>query len=159
MEYAGFWRRFIAYVIDVFVVTVPLAVVFFAIPGDIFTVCGEHVDKIFDQDGVASQSTSYKCETTTLADMIMIVVAWLYYAVMESSANQASLGKMVIGIVVTDTDGNRLSFGRASARYFAKFLSFITLMIGFIMAAFTKRKQALHDIMAGCLVIRKPKTA
>jgi len=89
----------------------------------------------------------------------MIIVVWLYAALMESSARQATVGKMMIGVVVTDTDGNRLSFGRASARYFAKFVSGITLMIGFIMAAFTKRKQALHDIMAGTLVIRKPKAA
>ena len=89
----------------------------------------------------------------------MIIVVWLYAALMESSARQATLGKMMIGVVVTDTEGNRLSFGRASARYFAKFVSVITLMIGFIMAAFTKRKQALHDIMAGTLVIRKSKAA
>jgi uncharacterized RDD family membrane protein YckC len=89
----------------------------------------------------------------------MIVFTWLYFALMESSAKQATLGKAMIGVIVTDADGSRISFGRASGRYFAKFVSVITLMIGFIMAAFTKRKQALHDMMAGCLVIRRPKTA
>ena len=71
----------------------------------------------------------------------------------------AALGKISVGIVVTDIDGNRVSFGRASGRYFGKIVSWIILTIGFNMAAFTERKQALHDIMAGCLVIRKPKPA
>ena len=159
MEYAGFWRRFMAYMVDFFVVTVPLAVVLFIIPGDVFSECGTYVEKTFDQDGVAQESSSYRCLTTWVGDLVMIIVVWLYAALMESSARQATLGKMMIGVVVTDTEGNRLSFGRASARYFAKFVSVITLMIGFIMAAFTKRKQALHDIMAGTLVIRKSKAA
>ena len=158
MEYAGFWRRFAAYIIDFVIVTVPLAAVLFVIPGDFFSVCGEYVTTTFDQDGVASKSIDYKCETTGVANLIMIVFAWLYFALMESSAKQATLGKAMIGVIVTDADGNRISFGRASGRYFAKFVSVITLMIGFIMAAFTKRKQALHDMMAGCLVIRRPKT-
>jgi uncharacterized RDD family membrane protein YckC len=159
MEYAGFWRRFMAYMVDFFVVTVPLAVVLFIIPGDVFSECGTYVEKTFDQDGVAQEASSYRCLTTWVGDLVMIIVVWLYAALMESSARQATLGEMMIGVVVTDTEGNRLSFGRASARYFAKFVSAITLMIGFIMAAFTKRKQALHDIMAGTLVIRKSKAA
>ncbi len=159
MEYAGFWRRFMAYMLDFFIVTVPLAVVLFVIPGDVVSECGTYIEKTFDQDGVAQEASSYQCATTWVGNLIMIIVVWLYAALMESSARQATVGKMMIGVVVTDTDGNRLSFGRASARYFAKFVSGITLMIGFIMAAFTKRKQALHDIMAGTLVIRKPKAA
>ena len=91
-------------------------------------------------------------------NILMLGAVWLYFALMESSSKQATLGKMMIGVIVTDTDGNRISFGRASGRYFGKYVSMITLMIGFIMAAFTKRKQALHDMMAGCLVIRRPKT-
>ena len=64
-----------------------------------------------------------------------------------------------LGIVVSDLAADRISFGKASGRYFGKIVSAILLMIGYLMAAFTKRKQALHDIMAGCLVIRKPKSA
>ena len=91
-------------------------------------------------------------------NILMFGAGWLYFALMESSSKQATLGKMMIGVIVTDTDGNRISFGRASGRFFGKIVSWITLLIGYRMAAFTKRKQALHDIMAGCLVIRKPKT-
>jgi uncharacterized RDD family membrane protein YckC len=72
---------------------------------------------------------------------------------MESSSFQATLGKRALGLRVMAINGEAASFGRASARYFAKILSSI-LLIGYIMAAFTEKKQALHDRMAGCLVIR-----
>lgn len=73
---------------------------------------------------------------------------------MESSAKQATLGKMALGIVVTDLEGARIGFGRATGRYFAKILSGLILGIGFLMAAFTERKQGLHDIIAGTLVVK-----
>ena len=92
-------------------------------------------------------------------NLLLIVIGWLYFALMESSKLQATLGKMMIGVVVTDLEGNRISFGRATGRYFGKVVSSVILLIGYIMAAFTKRKQSLHDIMAKCLVIRKPKAA
>lgn len=82
---------------------------------------------------------------------------WLYFALMESSAYQGTLGKMALGIRVTDLDGGQIDFGRATGRYFAKILSFITLMIGYIMAAFTGKKQALHDIIAGTVVLMRDK--
>jgi uncharacterized RDD family membrane protein YckC len=74
---------------------------------------------------------------------------------MESSRYQASLGKMALGIVVTDLSGQRISFGRATGRHFAKIISKITIYIGYMMAGWTQQKQALHDMIAGCLVIRK----
>ena len=80
---------------------------------------------------------------------------WLYYTLMESSRFQGTLGKMAVQIKVTDLDGNRISFGQATGRHFGKFLSAILLGIGFIMVAFTEKKQGLHDVMAGCLVVRK----
>jgi uncharacterized RDD family membrane protein YckC len=83
------------------------------------------------------------------------VLNWLYYALLESSAWQGTLGKKALGLEVTDLQGRRIGFGRASGRFFAKFISVLTLFIGFIMAGFTERKQALHDMIAGCLVIRK----
>jgi uncharacterized RDD family membrane protein YckC len=74
---------------------------------------------------------------------------------MESSKNQGTLGKMALGLRVTDMDGRRISFGRATGRYFAKWLSTITLLIGYIMAAFTPKKQAMHDMIAGTLVLAR----
>ena len=85
---------------------------------------------------------------------MILACSWLYFALMESSAKGGTLGKMAIGIMVTDMTGNRISFGRATGRYFAKILSQMILMIGFLMAGFTQQKQALHDILAGCLVVR-----
>ena len=84
---------------------------------------------------------------------IGIVIRWLYFALMESSGGQATLGKMAVGIVVTDTDGKRITFAKATGRFFGKFLSAAILLVGFIMAGFTDRKQALHDYLAGTLVV------
>ncbi len=84
-----------------------------------------------------------------------MLFVWLYYALFESSSKQATLGKMALGIVVTDIDGNRISFGRANARFWSKIISGMILGIGFLMAAFTEKKQGLHDMIAGTLVIKK----
>ena len=83
-----------------------------------------------------------------------VVVNWLYFALMESSSKGATLGKMAIGIRVTDLQGRRISFGRATGRYFAKLFSSMIFGIGYLMAAFTQQKQALHDMVAGCLVTK-----
>ncbi|MGA9497765.1 MAG: RDD family protein, partial [Terriglobales bacterium] len=84
----------------------------------------------------------------------LIFSSWLYEAFMESSSYQATLGKMIFGMKVTDLYGNRISFGRATGRHFAKWLSGMILGIGYIMVAFTERKQGLHDLLAGTLVRR-----
>ncbi len=89
------------------------------------------------------------------ASVIGYILAWLYEALQESSSAQATIGKRALGIVVTDEAGKRISFGRATGRHFGKYISTIILLIGFIMAAFTQKKQALHDIMAGTLVLKK----
>lgn len=83
-----------------------------------------------------------------------LVVSWLYYALSESSRWQATLGKRACGLLVIDTETNSITFARATGRYFAKYISALTLGIGFIMAGFTERRQALHDMVAGTLVIR-----
>lgn len=84
-----------------------------------------------------------------------IVLYWLYFTLLESSSKQASLGKMLLGILVTDMEGQRLTFARANARYWTKVLSALILGIGFMMAGFTNRKQALHDMIAETLVVTK----
>ena len=89
-----------------------------------------------------------------LANLLSVVVGWLYYALMESSGMQATLGKKALGLIVTDESGQRISFARATGRYFAKIVSALILLIGFIMVAFTERKQGLHDKLAGTLVVR-----
>jgi uncharacterized RDD family membrane protein YckC len=133
VEYAGFWRRVGAVLIDgliLSVVTVPAGLSM----GD------------GDPAGLGTLSPGLVTFST--------VVQWLYYTLLESSSKQATVGKMALGIRVTDLDGGRISFGRATGRYFGKILSGLILGIGFLMAAFTERKQALHDLLAGTLVVR-----
>ena len=145
MEYAGFWRRSAALVIDAILLGIVQAV---------FTIA--FVSSLADVD---PNDEAAAVVTITTLNLVILAIGWLYFAVMESSKVQATLGKMLIGIVVTDVNGQPIGFGRATGRYFGKFISSLILMIGYLMAAFTQRKQALHDIMAGCLVVRKPKAA
>jgi uncharacterized RDD family membrane protein YckC len=86
----------------------------------------------------------------------MGLASWLYFAAFESSRWQATPGKKVLGLRVTDLEGKRLSFIRASGRYFGKIISWLLLGLGFVMAGFTEKKQALHDMLASCLVLRNP---
>ena len=88
-------------------------------------------------------------------NLVLMVGVWLYYALMECSTWQGTLGKKALGLYVTDMEGNRISFGRATGRHFGKILSGLTLLVGYIMAGFTARKQALHDLLASCLMLRK----
>jgi len=84
---------------------------------------------------------------------LIIVLRWLYFALMESSSSQATLGKRAMGIKVTDGAGQRIDFGRATGRFAGGFLSRLIFSIGYMMAGWTERKQALHDLMADCCVV------
>lgn len=86
--------------------------------------------------------------------LINIITNWLYYALMESGAGQATIGKRVMGIMVVSTNGNRISFLNATGRFFSKFISTIILLIGYLMVLWDDRKQALHDKMANTFVIK-----
>ncbi len=105
-------------------------------------------------DGILILAATGVVAAFTTGGLVFVVVGWLYYAFMESSAKQATLGKLAMGIRVTDMNNKQVDFGRATGRFFSKFISMITLCIGFIMAAFTDRKQALHDQIAKTLVLR-----
>ena len=89
------------------------------------------------------------------AVLIALFGPWIYEAWMLSCPWQATLGKRALSIAVTGLDGGRISFARATGRHFAKYISAVILLIGFIMAAFTARKQALHDIIAETLVVEQ----
>jgi uncharacterized RDD family membrane protein YckC len=154
--YAGFWKRFVAYIIDQIIVGVAsllLLVPIFALVGvSVFTMHQEELS--YDSDAAIGILLALAATYLTLI-AAMWLCKWLYYALMESSGQQGTLGKMALGIKVADMSGNRISFGRATGRYFAKIISSLTLTIGYMMAGFTQQKQALHDIVAGCLVINK----
>jgi uncharacterized RDD family membrane protein YckC len=128
VEYIGFWWRVLGAVIDWFVVGA----------------------------GVAALSTLPGLLLT--APPLSIVVPWLYEALMLSSERQATIGKMAIRAVVTEESGGRLTFARATGRHFAKWLSALLFFVGFIMVAFTARKQGLHDLIAATVVVREPPT-
>jgi uncharacterized RDD family membrane protein YckC len=84
----------------------------------------------------------------------LLCSGWLYFALMECSKWQGTIGKRALGLKVVDLSGRRISFGRATGRYFGKFLSSI-LYIGYLMIFWTKKKQGLHDMMASTLVVRE----
>ncbi|MDX6303162.1 MAG: hypothetical protein QOI77_131 [Blastocatellia bacterium] len=86
-------------------------------------------------------------------NLLSIFATWLYSSLLESSSWQGTVGKKLIGLRVTDLDGNRISFGKATGRHFGKIISSLICLVGFIMVAFTEKHQALHDQMAGTLVV------
>ena len=130
IEYAGFSSRFGAWIIDTLILGAPLGFLNFII-------------------------TSINDDLSGFMFIFGIVIVWMYFAKLESGEQQATIGKRVVGIKVTDSQGNRISFAKASGRHFAKIISGLLFMIGYIMAAFTEKKQALHDIIADCLVLKK----
>jgi len=139
-NYATFGQRFLAYLID----SLLMAAIFFPVGfliGVFVGISGAEVD-----DATAAALSLF-------INFVSIVVTWLYSAIMESSVWQATVGKKLFGIRVTDMSGNRIGLGKATGRHFGKYLSSIICVIGFIMAAFTEKKQGLHDILAGTLVI------
>ena len=150
--YAGFWMRFLAYIIDAIVLGIVSFIILIPFLGIVGLTAATSAGDLENGGGgmIAAMIGTY-----FLTIVMMTAASWLYYALMESSAKQATLGKLALSIKVTDMAGNRISFGRATGRYFGKLVSGLILMIGYIMAGFTQQKQALHDIMAGTLVVRK----
>ena len=144
VQYAGFWRRFAAALIDG-LITAPVSFVIQLAFG-VSPFSGDLATQL-DAPGWLVRYTG--------ANTLAIVLAWLYSALMESSRYQATLGKMALGIAVTDMNGRRISFARATGRHFGKWVSSLILCIGHFMIAFTQKKQGLHDIMADSLVVVK----
>jgi uncharacterized RDD family membrane protein YckC len=144
VRYGGFWIRVVAAIIDAIilrVVVAPVGIIFgsLGLAGGMMTGV-PHMGLHLLGGGVTA--------------LLLIFGSWLYEAFMESSSYQATLGKMIFGMKVTDLYGNRISFERATGRHFAKWLSAVILFIGYIMVGLTERKQGLHDLLAGTLVRR-----
>jgi len=136
-KFGGFWERFVAFLIDAIVLVVINSIVAYSFrlnPSEIISSAGPLI--IFKHP-------------------IFLITGWLYYAFMESSDKQATFGKLALNLKITDEKGEPINFGKATGRFFGKILSYIILYIGFIMIAFTKKKQGLHDQMASCLVIKQ----
>ncbi len=154
VEFAGFWLRFVAYLIDSVVMS--LGVILVLIPLILLTGLGALLGHIRPQEELSDAGVFLIIALIFLFATVSLVVTWLYHALMESSEWQATVGKRALGLVVTDLAGQRVSFGRATGRHFAKIVTnMVPLAIGYILAGFTEKKQALHDMIASCLVLRR----
>jgi uncharacterized RDD family membrane protein YckC len=155
LPYGTFWARLVAYVIDSLIIGLPSMIALFAA---IFSLGGfgimihqTHGDPEAVRAMVATMVPIF-----LLGMLGLMIIHWLYFAGMESSARQGTIGKSVMSLRVSDLDGKRISFGHATGRFFAKIVSgMIPFLIGYLMAAFTEKKQALHDLIAGTLVLGK----
>ncbi|MGN1400116.1 MAG: RDD family protein [Bacillus sp. (in: firmicutes)] len=154
MKYGGFWIRFGASLIDGIILTIPITILFFAI----LMPATAEVTWYEDADGFLTAADE---DMVGLFGVMMIwyllsaLISLLYYVLTQSSKMQATLGKKLCGLIVVGPTGERITFLRSLGRYFSMFLSSLIMNIGFIMAAFTDRKRALHDMVANTYVVYK----
>lgn len=142
-SYAGLWRRLVAYLIDALIIIQANLII---------TIVS--VMSVAALTGVMNETIETRIEVI-LRRLMYSVGAWLYFALCESSRSQATPGKLALGIKVVGPDGAGISFGRATGRFSATALSNLTLGVGYVMVAFTPKKQALHDMIANCFVVRR----
>lgn len=156
VRYAGFWLRVVAAIIDAILIGIPFGAIFFVmIAGQLpFLMRAQQQDPMTVMFRIMPQMLMFLA--------ICLVGSWIYWAALESSSWQATLGKKALGLYVTDVQGARATFGRTSGRFFAgrgigmvPYAGGLYFIISCILAGITEKKQALHDIIAGCLVLRK----
>ncbi|QDE41246.1 RDD family protein [Luteibacter pinisoli] len=153
-EYAGFWLRFGAWVIDYIVITVPSTFIAMAMGFQ------HAITTLFQQmeTNQAAAMSAYLDEVRPIS-YIVLLIGFAYYVLCESSKWQGTLGKLAVGIRVTDTSGQRLTLGRAAGRNLIRlanavpFLSVFLPMVFYVTAAFSERKQGIHDMLAGTYVL------
>ena len=148
--YAGFWKRVAAYMIDAMVVGVATQIVQLVVMGVFF---GLNASSMSNPETMFASSAGILFVVGVY--LVPLAMNAAYYAAFHASSKQATLGKMAVGIKVVRTDGTRISLARGVGRFFATILSSLTLGVGFLMAAFTGRKQALHDMVCDTLVVDK----
>jgi uncharacterized RDD family membrane protein YckC len=156
MSYGGFWKRFGAIIID----GILLGILNFIVLAPILGAMGIASGSAFPFGGMGEDFDPAQLIGTLTA---MFGVSWfvsrtidiLYHAFMESSKFQGSLGKMALGMKVVDLNGGKIDFVKALIRNVCKIISGAILAIGYIMAGFTDKKQGLHDMIAGTLVVNK----
>lgn len=158
--HAGFWKRLGAYVIDSFIIGSAGAIIgtiisIILIPLSIIPVGLAIAIDGEDPGAVSALLVFFSMMLRFLAVISLSLGVWLYYALMESSKVQGTVGKMALGIVVVDEAMNPLSFGQASVRYWSRLVTGVTLGVGYIMAGFTQHKQTIHDMIARTYVVNK----
>jgi uncharacterized RDD family membrane protein YckC len=153
-DYAGFWKRVAAYVLDAIVLWLPNMLVSGMLGANEAAEIYLKAKLAAGSDPqLALEAFNNYFHALGPALLAQTIITWLYFALCESSAWQGTLGKRLLGIRVTDIDGHRISFMRATGRYFGKLLSAFILCVGFLMVAWTQRKQGLHDLLAQTLVL------
>jgi len=152
--YAGFWLRVVAHLIDDLLLGIGFGILVLIAVATIGV--GSLRTMIEGMNGEDPQIPAAMISAIIFVGLAWMLLAWIYNAGMESSRHQGTLGKMALGLIVTDLQGRPIGFGRASGRYFAKIITgLIPLGIGYALAGFTEKKQALHDMIASCLVLRR----
>ena len=155
-NYAGFWLRFAAYIIDYIIIYVVQSFVFIPILGVLGISFASKMDSMDNMSDAESMGMAMGFAAVMAATALLTtIIAILYWSIMESSKYQATVGKMALGLKVSDVDGQNLDFVKSLIRNVCKIISGMILGIGYIMAGFTERKQGLHDIIAGTLVVKK----
>jgi uncharacterized RDD family membrane protein YckC len=156
MNYAGFGKRLVAFILDVIIG---------GILGGFFAVLAAILYGM--SDGVAAKSQEeIILASANLGMLVSLIVNWLYFAGMEASSSQATLGKKYLGLYVADTDGDPIGFGRATIRYIGKNVALLLLplgplilvvgsLMGYMLAAFTPDSRALHDYIGGTVVLEQ----
>ncbi len=153
VQYAGFWERFLAYLIDGAIMGIGIVAVF--APLAMIAGLGAALSRIRPDRDMDAAGVLLLVGLLLGLVTASLLVTWLYHALMESSSWQATVGKRALGLIVTDLQGHPITFWRATGRHFAKLITnLIPLAIGYIIAAFTERRQAIHDMIASCLVLK-----
>lgn len=153
-EYAGFWIRFGANIIDGIIIGIPTGILTSIVSFIWFNSSVQETMLEPDYEPTGGEVLAFMGGTFIML-FLAILISFLYYTLLHSSKWQGTVGKKLLNIKVINLHGERISFGKASGRYFATILSGIIFYIGYIMAGFTEKKQALHDMIAGTLVVKK----
>ncbi|MEI7604546.1 MAG: RDD family protein [bacterium] len=152
--YAGFWLRFLAYFIDSIIISIvsiiPISILIAVMSASLVT-----STTLNSSDSTSVQYGATYFIILFISYIVYPALVFVYYAFMESSKFQGTPGKIILGIIVTDENGQKLTFAHAFGRNLGKILSSLILSVGYIMAGFTDKKQALHDILAKTLVLKR----
>jgi uncharacterized RDD family membrane protein YckC len=154
--YAGLGRRLVAFVVDFILILLFDLVAAFVLGltrgvQNLYFWTIQHAPV----SSLTTEGTSTALYGSIIASygVLLIVIPWLYFAGFESSRSQATPGKLLMRVVVTDLEGNKPTFARVTLRHFAKFISTLVIFLGFLMIGLTRNHQGLHDRIAGCLVL------
>ena len=145
--FAGFWLRAVAYLLDTVLISLVGGLIASFYPATFI--------KFPDAATAASNPFASLPQLTPLGFAITLGATWIYYTMFEASAWQATPGKRIMKIYVTDMFGQRPTVARVAARNVAKIISNLSFLVGYLVAGFTVKKQALHDMVTSCLVLRR----